>query len=118
MGSTLARVVLEAQAECSGTPEAVAEYVAASVIAHIRPQIEAEVRWMTIADVLAAVAHKGYTHEQQLDAIRALAAVPSGNVVVPAEPDAKQRRAGIEAANIYGANAEEIYTAMIAARKP
>jgi hypothetical protein len=148
------------------------EEIAVAVVAHARPQIEAEAqteidRWKEDSQRQAKTIQRMYgaaidrntvdearekAHQQDLaearaaaiadafrmlclfamdgngvtpetiskfkDFISGLATMPSGHVVVPVEPDAKQRCAGIEAANIYGANAEEIYKAMIAARKP
>ncbi len=89
---TAGQVAIEAWRECDGQFNARMTYVVAAVIAHVRPQIEAEARAAAIEEAIAAIRKRAEcTLSDALevadaaDAISALSTLPPAHVCVPVD---------------------------------
>lgn len=92
---------------------------AAAVIDHARPQIETKTRAVAVEECMAKVfPNKYFTPEEfkLFQELNALATAPAGMVCAPVEPEEWRLEAGNEACQIWGANAREIWRAMMEAR--
>jgi hypothetical protein len=91
------------------------ERAATAVIAHVRPQIEAEARAAAMDDFFKAIEDdREELPRRTCDKIISLASAPPGHVCVPVEPTEEMAQAGDSA--FEGGYVKEVYFAMLAAR--